>query len=119
MNKEQMKDRTKQFALRMIRLCAALPKTEAGRVVARQLLRSGTSVGSNYRAACRARSKREFIAKLGIVEEEADEAACWLELIPDAELMKKSRIESLVKETHELIAIIVSTIRSAKRAGPR
>lgn len=86
MNEEQLKVRTKKFALRVMRLVAALPKTVEGRAIGNQLIRSGTSVGANYRAACRARSKAEFIAKLGIVEEEADESGFWMELIQKSKL---------------------------------
>ena len=81
MNERELKDRTKQFALRVIRLVAALPKTIEGKAIGRQLVSSGTSVGANYRSACRGRSRAEFITKLGIVEEEADESAFWIELI--------------------------------------
>ena len=81
MNEDDLKKRTKQFALRILKLVAALPRTIAGRTIGGQLARSGTSVAANYRAACRARSKAEFISRLGVVEEEADESALWLELI--------------------------------------
>ncbi|HEY6242329.1 MAG TPA: four helix bundle protein [Pyrinomonadaceae bacterium] len=87
MNADDFKKRTKQFALRILKLVEALPNTVAGRTIGVQLVRSGTSVGSNYRAACRGRSKAEFIAKLGIVEEEADESAYWLELIIEGALL--------------------------------
>jgi four helix bundle protein len=86
-NADDFKKRTKQFALRILKLVEALPNTVAGRTIGVQLVRSGTSVGSNYRAACRGRSKAEFIAKLGIVEEEADESAYWLELIIEGALL--------------------------------
>ena len=87
MNADDFKKRTKQFALRILKLVEALPNTVAGRTIGVQLVRSGTSVGSNYRAACRGSSKAEFIAKLGIVEEEADESAYWLELIIEGALL--------------------------------
>jgi four helix bundle protein len=88
MDKQELKVRTKNFALRIIKLTEALPKNSAGRVIGNQLLRSGTAVGANYRAVCRARSKQEFIAKLGIVVEESDESCFWLELIVESGLIK-------------------------------
>src|ERR1043165_3922787 len=88
MKPDDLKRRTKQFALRVLKLVAALPKSLAGKTIGGQLVRAGTSVGANYRAACRARSKLEFIAKIGIVEEEADESAFWMELIIEDELLK-------------------------------
>ncbi|MCP4345387.1 MAG: four helix bundle protein [Desulfobacterales bacterium] len=115
MNEKELKDRTKQFALRIIKLVNALPKSMESQVIARQLLRSGTSVGANYRAACRGRSKNEFIAKLGIVEEEADESAFWLELIIESGLMKKELVIPLLKEADELTAIIVTSRISARK----
>jgi len=114
MNEKELKERTKQFALRVMRLVDALPKTAAGRALGNQLIRSGTSVGANYRAACRGRSKAEFIAKIGTVVEEADESKFWLELIMDGELVQRSRVEALWKEADELTAIFVA---SAKTAG--
>ena len=86
MTKEELKARTKTFALRVMKLVDALPNSKSGRAIGNQLVRSGTSVGSNYRAACRARSRAEFIAKIGVVEEEADESAFWLELVTDGSL---------------------------------
>ncbi len=109
-----MKDRTKQFALRVIKLVAALPKTVEGRAIGSQLIRAGTSVGANYRSACRGRSRAEFVAKLGIVEEEADESAFWMELITESKLLKKELVESLLKEANELVAIMVSSRKSAR-----
>src|SRR5581483_11922384 len=102
MNENQLKQRTKQFALRVLKLVAALPKNIEGRAVANQLARAGTSVGANYRAACRGRSKAEFLAKLGTVEEEADECAFWMEIIIEGSLLKKQRVESLLQEANEL-----------------
>jgi len=95
MTEDDLKKRTKLFALRILKLVAALPKTLAGRTIGGQLVRSGTSVAANYRAACRARSKAEFISRLGVVEEEADESALWLELIMESQLMKKALVEPL------------------------
>jgi len=114
MNREELKKRTKEFALRIIKLVNALPNNPAGRVIGKQLLRAGTSIGANYRAACRAKSKSDFIYKINIVEEEADESAFWLELIIESGLMPKSKIESLLKESDELTAIFVSTNKTAK-----
>ena len=100
----------------MIRLCVSLPKSEVGRVIGRQLLRSGTSVGANTRAAFRGRSKKEFIAKLGIVIEEADESLYWLELLTEGEIISKDqRVSALMQETEELLAIFVSI--KAKHKG--
>jgi four helix bundle protein len=116
MNNTDLKQRTKQFALRIIKLVGALPRTIEGRAIGSQLVRSGTSVGANYRAACRGRSKAEFIAKLGTVEEEADESAFWLELIIDARLLKEPRVKSLLQEATELTAIMAaSRITAANR----
>src|SRR5438876_11773038 len=98
MTETELKHRTQQFALRVLRLVAALPRTTEGRALGSQLVRSGTSVGANYRAACRGRSKAEFIAKLGTVEEEADESAYWMELIIDGGLLRKSRVDALRQE---------------------
>jgi four helix bundle protein len=105
-NAEDLKKRTKKFALRVLKLVAALPNTVQGRTVGGQLVRAGTSVGSNYRAACRGRSKAEFISKLGIVEEEVDESAFWLELIIEGELLKQRLVQPLLDEANELTRII-------------
>ena len=114
-----LKVRTKQFGLRVIRLVETLPKTRTGDVLGRQLLRSATSVGANYRAACRGRSAAEFQAKLGIVEEEADESAYWIEMLSDAGLVKANLVEPLLREANELTAIVVSSIRTARRNTPQ
>jgi len=98
-----------------MRLTQALPNNQLGWVIGKQLVRSGTSVGANYRAACRARSTAEFIAKLGIVIEEADESAFWLELIIESGMYKKEAIDSLLKETNEIVAIMVSSSNTAKK----
>jgi four helix bundle protein len=115
MNSDALKDRTKEFALRIIKLVGALPKTTSGRALGNQLVRSGTSVGANYRAACRARSPAEFVARIGTVEEEADETAFWLELIVDGKLLPEPRIRSLLDEANEIIAIMASSYISAAR----
>src|SRR5690606_19079910 len=114
MDERQLKDRTLQFGLRIMRLVDALPQTSAGRAIGNQLVRSGTSVGANYRAACRGRSKAEFIAKLGIVVEEADECGYWLELIMKGELLPVEKVQPLYQEAEELTAIFVSSVRSAQ-----
>ena len=111
---DELKSRTQDFALRVIRLTGALPRTDAARVVGRQMLRSGTSVGANYRAACRARSKPDFVSKMGIVLEEADETAYWLELLVHAQLLPATRVRDLLEEANELVAIFVASIRTAK-----
>jgi four helix bundle protein len=113
MKPEDLKERTKQFALRILRLVSALPKNLAGKTIGGQLVRSGTSVGANYRAACRARSKLEFIAKIGIVEEEADESAFWMELIIESELLKLQLVQPLLDEANELAKIMASSRKSA------
>jgi four helix bundle protein len=109
-----LKERTKQFALRVIRLCRALPRSEEARIIGRQLLRSGTSVGANYRAACRARSKAEFVAKLEIVLEEADETVFWLELLQESDIVTARKLGSLAQEARELTSIFVASICTAK-----
>ncbi len=113
MNEADMKKRTKRFALDIIHLVGELPKTTVGRAIGGQLVRSGTSVGVNYRAACRGKSKADFIAKLGIVEEEADESCYWLELLIEGALAEKQRAELLLKEASELTAIIVASRKTA------
>ncbi len=115
MNEAELKQRTKKFALRVLRLVAALPRTTEGRAIGGQLVRSGTSVGANYRAACRGRSKAEFISKLGTVEEEADESAYWMELIVEAGLLKAQRVRALLDEATELTAIMVASRISSSR----
>ena len=109
MNKEDLKNRTKEFALRIIKLVNSLPNTKSGYVIGNQLIRSGTSIGANYRATCRAKSKADFISKLGTVVEEADESSFWLELIIESGLMRKDLIEPLLQECNEITAIMVSS----------
>jgi four helix bundle protein len=113
MNPTELKNRTKQFALRILKLVTALPNTIAGRAVGSQIVRSGTSVAANYRATCRARSKAEFVAKIGVVLEEADETLLWLELIEESRLLPPKRVESLLVEANELVAIMVTSRKSA------
>jgi len=110
----EMKERTKAFALRVIRAAKALPNDVVSRELGRQLLRSGTSVGANYRAACRARSRAEFLAKLGIVEEEADESVYWMELLIESGTVTNRRLGPLMREAQEILAIVVSSINTAR-----
>ena len=114
MTEYELKSRTKRFALLVMKLVEELPKTTVGKAIGSQLVRSGTSVGANYRSTCRARSKAEFISKLGIVLEEADESGFWLELIVEGSLLKTDRVTSLLTESNELTAIFTSSIKSAK-----
>jgi len=113
-NDQDLKARTKQFALRVLRLYRALPAGEEAKILGRQILRSGTSVGANYRAACRARSRAEFIAKLGIVLEEADETVFWLELLLEGGIVKHEKLDALLKEAQELTSIFVTSLCTAK-----
>ncbi len=113
MDENELKTRTKHFALRAMKLVGALPETAVGRTIGNQLVRSATSVGANYRSACRGRSKPEFVAKLGIVVEEADESGYWLELIIEGELLSPKLVEPLLKEANELTAIMVASRKSA------
>ena len=114
MNQEELKIRTKKYALRIIKLVDNLPGSKIGNVIGNQILRSATSVGANYRSACRRRSKAEFISKLNIVLEEIDECLYWLELIEESELLKKEKLVELISETKELIAIFVSTLKTLR-----
>ena len=109
-----LRSRTQAFALEMIRLTDALPRTRSADVIARQVIRSGTSIAANYRAACRARSRREFIAKLGIVEEEADETVFWLDLLAQAGLGNQEHVTTLKQQANEFVAITVASIRTAR-----
>jgi len=106
---DDLKKRTKKFALDIIELAQAIPGTQLGDIIRKQIIRSGTSVGANYRAVCRARSKAEFISKLGVVIEEADESAYWLEIIEDTQLLSSQRIMKLHKEAEEIVAIMISS----------
>jgi len=116
MTERELLDRTKQFALRVFTLVGALPRTIQGKAVAAQLIRSGTSVAANYRAACRARSKAEFVAKLGLVEEEADESAFWLELIIDTGLLSAVRVRPLLIEAGEIVALMAASKKTAVKS---
>jgi len=114
-NQPDLKKRTKAFALRILKLVDALPKTTAGRALASQIVRSGTSVAANYRASCRAKSTADFIAKMGIVEEEADETLFWLELLEESGLVTAAKLAAIKQEANELIAITVASIKTARR----
>ncbi len=115
MDEQDLKARTKHFALRVINLVDALPGNTKGRAIASQLMRSGSSVAANYRAVCRAKSTADFLPKLSIVEDEADETAFWVELITEAGIMPESKTRELLKEANELVAIMVSSRMTAAR----
>ena len=114
MNEAELKQRTKVFALRILKLVESLPKRVAASVLAKQIARSGTSVGANYRSACRGRSKAEFASKIGICAEEADETVYWLELIAEAGLVPAQRLDDLQREANELAAIFIASSRTAQ-----
>src|SRR5579883_1524623 len=119
MTREEMTRRTKAYANRVVRLCQALPNNWLARTLGGQLLRSGTSVGANYRAVCRAKSLADFINKLRVVEEECDESIFWMEMLVDNHLIRESRMRSLMQEGHEILSIVVAsakTARASKRA---
>jgi len=115
MTPDKLKQRTKQFSLRAIHVVESLPKTLTADVLGRQLLRSATSVGANYRSACRARSKADFVSKVGIAIEEADEALYWLELLVEARLLPEQRLAALLAEGNEIVAILTASSQTAKR----
>jgi four helix bundle protein len=117
MGYENLKDRTKKFALDILDFVEALPDTTKGRVIRWQLGRSGTSVGANYRAACRARSKADFISKIGVVIEEADESAFWLELTMDSGTLAKSNVAALLDEANQLTAIMTTSRKTAEASS--
>ena len=113
---EQLRNRTKDFAIRIVRIFRTLPyKTEA-QVLGKQLLRSGTAIAANYRASCRARSKAEWIAKIGIVVEEADESVFWLEMLSDCEIVPPKKLELILKEAHELSALFTASQKTSRSA---
>jgi four helix bundle protein len=116
MNRDELRQRTKRFGLRVLKLIDALPGRAAGRIITNQLGRSGTAVGANYRAACKSRSRAEFISKIGVVEEEADESAYWLEMIIEAGLLRMARVESLLTEANELTAIMAASRITASKS---
>jgi four helix bundle protein len=115
MDKHELLARTKAFALRSLKLVDHLPRTTSGRAIGNQLVRSATSVGANYRAACRSRSRAEFAAKLGVVAEEADESVYWLELVREAKLLPDSKTGALLAEANELTAIFTSARRTSSK----
>jgi four helix bundle protein len=115
MNRDELRKRTKQFALRIIRVAASLPRGRVGEVMGRQLLKAGTSVGANYREACRASSRRHFITTLEISLREADESLYWLELISESGLVKPARLTELMGECDEIIAIFAAACRTSKK----
>lgn len=114
MDKDELKRRTKEFGLRVMKLVRKLPQDIPGKILANQLMRSATSVGANYRSACRARSRAEFLSKLGVVLEESDESAHWLELIMDDSMLPRKRVEPLYSEADELCAIFYSAIQTGR-----
>ena len=119
MTKEELKERTKKFALVIIKLVEELPNTNVGRTISNQIIRSGTSVAANYRAACRARSNADFISKINIVEEECDETLFWLEVIVESNLLKKEKLLYLLKEADELTAIFTASGKTAMQNNPK
>ena len=114
MQADDMKLRTKKFALNVMKLVRTIPKTNDGYVIARQLVRCGTSVGANYRAACLARSTPDFVSKLGIVAEEADESKYWMELLTESGLCKREEFADMMREAAELTSIIIASIKTAR-----
>ncbi len=117
MGEYPLRDRTKALALRVIRVVEAMPPTETGRVIGRQLLRSGTSVGANYRASLRAKSKADMLNKWKIVEEEADETLFWLELLVESEMMPETKLKPLMTEVDEIVAMLVTSINTLWQSG--
>jgi four helix bundle protein len=117
MTPDEMKARTKAFAIRVVRLVESLPKSRTASILGGQLLRAGTSVGANYRAACRAKSAADFISKMGTVEEECDESLYWMELLIEANLLDTHRSKSLYTEGDEILKIVVSSINTARKSG--
>jgi four helix bundle protein len=114
MNAEDFKERTKRFGIRIIQFVELMPRSEVGDVLCRQLLRAGTSVGANYRSACRARSRAEFIARMGVVEEECDEAIYWMELLIGTGRVKPGTIAGLLKESNEILSLVVASLKTAR-----
>ena len=114
MNADDFKKRTKRFALQIIRVVESLPKTATGYTIGGQLLKCGTSVGSNYRSSCRARSRRDFISKMSIVEEESDECLYWMELLIESGLVKAEILAEVMTEAEEILSMVVSSIRTAR-----
>jgi four helix bundle protein len=119
MEQSYLKERTKSFALEIIKLVESLPKGRTADVIGRQLVDAGTSVGANYRAACRARSPADFISKMGIVEEEADKTIYWMELLIEAKLVQENDISHLLREANQILAMTVSSIKTARRKSKK
>ncbi|MGB7768801.1 MAG: four helix bundle protein [Verrucomicrobiia bacterium] len=117
MTREEMKNRTKVYANRIVKLCSALSGNSIAQTLGKQLLRSGTSVGANYRAVCRVKSNSDFINKLRIVEEECDESLFWMELLVDNNLVKANLLSGLMKEADEILAIVVSSAKTARTSS--
>ena len=117
MTKDEMKARTKKYALRVIKAVQALPENRVANVLGSQLLRSGTSVGANYRAACRAKSTADFVNKLKIVEEEGDESLFWMELLIESGVTPQRKLGELMKEGDELVAIVVAAIKTTRQSN--
>ncbi len=115
MTKSELLQRTKSYALRVIRVVQALPRTDVARILGNQLLRAGTSVGANYRAACRARSGADFVNKLKTVEEEGDESVSWMELLTESGTMPPRRLAALMHEGDEIVAIVVAALKTCRR----
>ena len=118
-NQEILKDRTKRFAIRIVKLFRALPKNDEARIIGKQVMRSGTSIAANNRAVCRARSNAEFISKIGTVVEEADETVFWLELLVETEIISIQKMESLINEANELLAVFAASQITAKTNSPK
>jgi len=118
MTREQFKARTKAYALRIIRLVEALPRSAVARVLGNQLLRAGTSVGANYRAAARARSRADFVAKMGLVEEECDESLFWIEMLIESGQLPAERVKDLLREGNEILAMTVASTNTARSSQP-
>lgn len=116
---EKLKKRTKEFAIRIVKLYRALPNTGEAKVIGNQFLRSGTAIAANYRASCRARSIAEFIAKIGVVVEEADETVFWLEMLVDCKIFSESKMKDLMQEGNELLAIFAASQTTAKKNSPK
>ena len=117
MTREEMQQRTKVFANRIVKLCSALPAGWVAQTLGKQLLRSGTSVGANYRAVCRAKSNADFINKLRIVEEECDESLFWMELLVENQIMKETKLHALMNEANEILAIVVASAKTARASN--
>ncbi len=116
---EKLKKRTKDFAIRIVKLYRVLPNTGEAKVIGNQFLRSGTAIAANYRASCRARSTAEFIAKIGVVVEEADETVFWLEMLVDCEIFSEPKMKDLMQEGNELLAIFAASQTTAKKNSPK